>query len=151
MKARYWLWIFAVLSLLTVAFIWGNSLPSIPESAAQSTAVAETVQPIVDPQQKIEPPTFHSYLRKTAHLVEFALLGIFVCGFTICLGVELKKRLISLPILIVLVVAVGDEFIQHFAKRGSLVTDVVLDFSGALIGLLVSAIIYRIVVKIKTK
>ena len=140
-----------MLSLLTVAFIWGNSLKSIPESSAQSTTVAEQVQPIVDPQQKIEPPVFHDYLRKAAHLVEFFFLGLFVCGFTICLGLEQKKRFISLPLLMVLSVAVGDEFIQHFAKRGSLVTDVVLDFSGALAGLLIFAIAYRFVVKIKKK
>ena len=151
MKVKHWLWIFALLSALTIAFIWGNSLPSIPESAAQSTAVAEKVQPIVDPQQKIEPPIFHDYLRKAAHVAEFALLGLFVCGFTICLGLEQKKRLISLPMLIVLAVAVGDEFIQYFAKRGSAVTDVVLDFSGALFGLLISATVYRIIVKIKKK
>ena len=151
MKVKHWLWIFAVLSLLNVAFIWGNSLPSISQSKAQSSAVAEKVQPIVDPQQKIEPPTFHKYLRKAAHLAEFSLLGLFVCGFTLCLGIELKKRLISLPVLIVLLVAVGDELIQHFSKRGSLVTDVVLDFFGALAGLLISAAVYRIVVKIKKK
>ena len=151
MKVKRWLWIFAVLSLLTVVFIWGNSLPSIAESKVQSTAVAEKVQPIVDPQQKIEPPTFHNYLRKAAHLLEFFVLGLFVCGFTICLGLELKKRLISLPVLIVLLVAVGDEFIQNFAERGSQVTDVVLDFAGALGGLLAAVLIYKIIQKIKKK
>ena len=133
------------MSLLTTAFIWGNSLPSIPDSAAQSTAVAETVQPIVDPQQKIESSTFHNYLRKAAHLAEFFALGLFVCGFTVCLGLELKKRLISLPILLVLLVAVGDEFIQHFSGRGSLVADVVLDFAGALAGLLIANLIYKLI------
>ena len=84
-------------------------------------------------------------------MVEFFVLGVFVCGFTINLGVMLEKRLVSLPMLIVLLVAVGDEFIQYFTERGSQVTDVVLDFSGALAGLLFAAILYRIIVKIKTK
>ena len=136
MKLKHWLWIFAALSLLCVAYIWGNSLKSIPESAAQSTQVAEAVRPVLDPQEKLPQDVFHNLVRKLAHLVEFFVLGVFVCGFTINLGVMLEKRLVSLPMLIVLLVAVGDEFIQHFIERGSLVTDVVLDFAGALAGLL---------------
>ena len=147
MKVKHWLWIFAVLSLLTVAFIWGNSLRSIPESAAQSSVVAETIRPVLDPQQQMDPPTYHNLVRKLAHLAEFFVLGLFVCGFTVCLGLELKKQLICMPMLIVLLVAVGDEFIQHFTNRGSLVTDVVLDFAGAMAGLLLTAVLYRIIIQ----
>lgn len=69
---------FALLSLLTVALIWGNPLKAIPQSSAQSTAVAQTVQPIVDSQQRVEPPVFHSAIRKLAYLAEFFALGFFV-------------------------------------------------------------------------
>ena len=151
MKVKHWLWIFAALSLLTVAFIWGNSLKSIPESAAQSSQVAESARPVLDPQEKLEKSDFHDLVRKLAHVVEFFALGLFVGGFAAFLGLQLKKRLISMPMLIVLTVAVGDEWIQHFTKRGSLVTDVVLDFAGALAGLLLAAILYKIIQKIKKK
>ena len=151
MKVKHWLWIFVALSLLTVAFIWGNSLKSIHESAAQSSQVAESVRPVLDPQEKMEKMAFHDLVRKFAHVVEFLALGLFVGGFAICLGLELKKRFVSLPMLIALLVAVGDEFIQHFTKRGSLVTDVALDFAGALAGLLLAAILYKIIQKIKKK
>ena len=151
MKAKHWMWIFALLSIVTIAYIWGNSLKSIPESAAQSTIVAEVLRPILDPQEKMTLNAFHNLVRKLAHLAEFFALGVFVCGFAVSLGAELKKRLISLPILIVLSVAVADEYIQHFTKRGSLVTDVVLDFVGALGGLLAAVLIYKIVLRIKKK
>ena len=133
-----------VLSLLTVAFIWGNSLKSIPESAAQSSSIAEKVQTVIDPQQKVESLAFHDLIRKAAHLVEFFALGLFVCGFTLCLGLKLNKQLVSMPMLMVLLVAVGDEFIQHFTQRGSQVADVALDFGGALAGLLVAWLIFLI-------
>jgi len=151
MKVRHLLWLFAILSLLTVAFIWGNSLKSIPKSSAQSSAVADKVQSIVDPLQKVEPPAFHKLIRKLAHIVEFFILGMFVCGFAICLGCELGKRLVSMPMLIVLLVALGDEWIQVYTGRGSLITDVLIDFAGALVGLLMAGILYWFVVKIKTK
>ena len=151
MKAKHWMWIFALLSMLTVAFIWGNSLKSIPESASQSSRLAELIRPILDPQEKLTSDAFHNLVRKLAHLTEFFALGVFVCGFTLSLGAELKKRMICLPVLIVLLVAVGDEYIQYFTRRGSLVTDVVLDFIGALGGLLAAVLIYKIILKIKKK
>ena len=151
MKVRHLLYLFAILALLTVAFIWGNSLKSIPESSAQSSVVADKIQGIVDPQQKVEPSIFHNLIRKLAHVTEFFILGLLVCGFTVCLGYELDKRLISLPMLIVLLIAVGDEWIQSFAERGSLVTDVAIDFGGALAGLLTAAILHKVILKFKTK
>ncbi len=151
MKIRHLLYLFAALSLLTVAFIWGNSLKSIPESSAQSSVIADKVQSVVDPQQKVEPPVFHNLIRKFAHVIEFFVLGLFVCGFTICLGYETDKKLISLPVLIVLLIAIGDEWIQVYTGRGSLVTDVLIDFAGALAGLLITAILCRLIVRIQKK
>ena len=151
MKVKHWIYLFAILSLLTVMFIWGNSLKSIPESSAQSSAIADKVQSVVDPQQKVEPPEFHNLIRKCAHGVEFFLLGIFVCGFTVCLGYEMDKKLISLPLLIVLLVAVADEWIQVYTGRGSRVTDVLIDFAGGLAGLLIAAIFYQLIVRMQKK
>ncbi len=151
MKVKHWIYLFAILSLLTVMFIWGNSLKSISESSAQSSVIADKVQSVVDPQQKVEPPKFHNLIRKFAHGVEFFVLGLFVCGFTVCLGYEMNKKLISLPMLVVLLVAVADEWIQVYTGRGSLVTDVLIDFAGALAGLLMAAIVHQVILKFKTK
>ena len=144
-------YLFAILSLLTAMFIWSNSLKSIPESSAQSSVIADKVQSVVDPQQKVERSVFHNLIRKLAHVIEFFVLGLFVCGFTICLGHELDKRFVSMPLLIVLLIAVGDEWLQVYTERGSLVTDVLIDFSGALAGLLMTAMLYKIILKLKTK
>lgn len=127
--------VFALLILMTVGFIWGNSLKNIEQSAAQSTPVAESLQPVIDPQEKMEKPVFHEFVRKLAHVTEFFALGVFAAGFALSLGAYLKKVFVSMPILLALIVAVGDEFIQHFTGRGSQVTDVVLDFAGSLAGL----------------
>lgn len=142
---------FALLSLLIAGFIWGNSLKTIEQSKSQSVPVADTIQPIVDPQEKIEKPVFHSLVRKAAHVTEFFALGLSVAGFAISLGAYLGKRLISMPILIVLSTAVLDEYIQYFAKRGSLVTDVVLDFSGAMVALLLVWLVRGVIALIKKR
>ena len=139
------------MSLLTVAFIWGNSLKSIPESAAQSSQVAETVRPVLDPQEKLGKSEFHDLVRKLAHVAEFLALGLFVGGFVVCLSLERNGRLVSLPVLLVLSVAVVDEWIQHFTNRGSRVTDVVLDFAGGLIGLLIAALLYKLIATCRSR
>lgn len=127
--------VFALLILLTVSFIWGNSLKTVEQSSVQSTSVAELLRPVLDPHEKLEKSAFHNLVRKLAHVIEFFVLGLFVIGFSVSLGMYLKKSFVSMPILTVLFVAVGDEYIQHFTGRGSLVTDVVLDFAGSLAGM----------------
>ena len=129
---------FALLCLLITGFIWGNSMRSVERSSAQSAPVADNLRPVLDPTEKMEKPVFHDYVRKLAHVVEFFALGLAVAGFGITLGAFIGKRLLSLPVLIVLFVAVMDEYIQHFTGRGSLVTDVILDFVSAVAGLLLA-------------
>ena len=142
---------FALLSLLIAGFIWGNSLKSVEQSSEQSAPVAETIQPVVDPEQKIPKPVFHDLVRKMAHVFEFFGLGLSVAGFGLSLGAYLNRSFYSLPILMVLSAAVLDEFIQHFAKRGSLVTDVVLDFSGAMTALLLVWLAQGVLVRMKKR
>ena len=124
-----------VLTVLIIAFIWNNSCKSGEESGAQSSAVTRFLQAILDPGGKIPEPTFHHFVRKTAHFVEFALLGILIGGLFRTINVQTGRVFFSLPVLVVLLVAVLDEYIQNFTGRGSAVTDVMLDFSGGLTGL----------------
>ena len=133
--------LFALLILITVGFIWGNSMKTVEQSSTQSTSVAELLRPVLDPREKLEKSEFHNLVRKLAHVVEFFALGLFVVGFSVSLGAYLERKFVSLPILMVLLVAVTDEYIQYFTGRGSLVTDVVLDFAGSLTGMGVTVLI----------
>lgn len=141
MKSLRTVIIFALLILMTVGFIWGNSMKTVEQSSTQSTSVAELLRPVLDPHEKLQKPEFHNLVRKLAHVVEFFALGLFVVGFSVSLGAYLAREFVSLPILMVLLVAVTDEYIQYFTGRGSLVTDVVLDFAGSLVGMGVAALI----------
>ena len=127
--------VFALLVLLITGFIWSNSMKEASHSNAQSMAMAESLQPVLDSKEEIAEWKFHDFVRKLAHIAEFFLLGLAVSGFGVSLSAYRKKALISLPILMVLLVAVADEFIQHFTHRGSMVTDVVLDFASSAVGL----------------
>lgn len=139
MKRQHWLILFEILTAAVMSFIFSHSMMSIPESAEQSLGWMDVLKPILDPNNRFSEEFFHNLIRKMAHFAEFGALGVSVGGFTTNLGWLHGKRYISLPMLITLATAVCDEFIQFFFERGSMVTDVVLDYSGALTGLLVVA------------
>ena len=137
--------LFGILTVLMVAFIWGNSIQTRDQSSGQSLSVLAWLKPLLDPSGRIDDERFHILIRKTAHFVEFAALGLCVGGFAVNLGRMQGRRYISLPMLITLIVAVMDEFIQIFSNRGSMVGDVVLDYCGGLTGLAVIAVICRLI------
>lgn len=130
-------YLFAVLSVFAMCFIFAQSCLSGEESGDLSLGIAAWLRPILDPNGILSLDTFHHYLRKAAHFTEFAVFGSFVCGFSVNLGRLRQRKYVTLPLFLVLAVAVCDEFLQYFTGRGSMVTDVVIDFSGAVFGLLI--------------
>lgn len=133
--------LFALLTVLAIGFIWTNSCMSREASGAQSGFIMQILKPLMDPNGVISEEDFHHGIRKAAHFVEFATLGALVGGLFVTIRVKAERSFISMPVLIVLLVAVLDEYIQYFADRGSQVTDVMLDFAGGLTGLGVAVLL----------
>lgn len=141
MQRKRFLILFATLSVLVAGFILSQSLLPQEDSAEQSGWVMKLIKPFLDPENQVPEDTFHLWIRKTAHFVGFAALGLCVGGFCVNLGYLRQRRYTALPMLLTLLTAVADEFLQYFTGRGSMVTDVVLDYSGALFGLALAALI----------
>ena len=127
--------LFGTLVVLVIAFIWSNSLKTGEESGAQSGAVTQFLLSILDPKGRIPEESFHHFVRKAAHFLEFALLGAVTSFLFGAIRQQTGRVFYSMPVLLVLLVAVLDEYIQFFSGRGSAVTDAVLDFCGGLTGL----------------
>jgi len=87
-------------------------------------------------------------IRKNAHAFEYCLLGVVVSNILFLLGVKGKNALTTI-MFICLLFAVTDEFHQRFVPgRASLVSDVLIDFAGSLIGMgLFYLVYYKIYVK----
>lgn len=124
-----------LLILFTIGFIWGNSMKSRSESQLLSLGVLQFIRPLLDAIFSPEHVTDH-LVRKLAHFTEFAMLGAELALLSVLLG---KRELHSILncLFAGLLVAVADETIQLFSSRGSQVIDVVLDFSGVVMGVLV--------------
>ncbi|MBO5870163.1 MAG: VanZ family protein [Clostridia bacterium] len=134
-------------------FIFANSFDDVQESYEKSDVVTNVVESMVSEQNKVD-WNLNKIIRKSAHLFEFALLGITV---TLCLYLIKRcysKRFYGLGCFYVLAIAVLDEFIQSFSDRTSSVRDVLLDFGGFIVGAFILSIcvaVFRIISKRKEK
>lgn len=122
--------------IVTVCFIWGNSLLGKEDSASLSLGFTAWLR-------GIGLPVSDHFVRKAAHFCEFGLMGVETAAlFWLRSGVSCQTSANSA--FACLLTAVADETIQIFSGRGSQVQDVVLDFSGALTGILCLFVLMRL-------
>ena len=135
--------------VLTLAFIWGNSLLNREQSSDESAWVLQLVTPILELFVGKGRVTEH-LVRKLAHFAEFALLG-FELLFWFSGVREKQKDVLLLEMSHGLFAALTDETIQLFSARGSQVQDVWLDFAGATTGALAALLITVLIRKKEIK
>ena len=140
--------VMALLFIANLAVIFAFSAESGEESGSRSAGITDVVVHILHPDFDELPDaeadriltSTHHFVRKAAHFCEFALLGFLATG----LLSWLSDRFISMsrwkvwlfPAAFCLLYAVSDEVHQLFTNRGARVSDVLIDFSGALCGIL---------------
>ncbi|MBO4331113.1 MAG: VanZ family protein [Oscillospiraceae bacterium] len=130
-----------VLIVLTLAFIWGNSLLSTDESDGLSRWI---LRHIFNGSFFLDDfDSGNHILRKCAHFTEFAFLA-----FLICMRFRASKRFWLLGAA-AFAAAAADETIQLFTGRGARVKDVLLDCSGAVFGIVIAAALLAAVKSVK--
>lgn len=129
----------SILILLTLVFIFGNSLQGTEKSSEMSESVTEMVEQLPPVQQaikenKIQKGSLEGVIRSIAHSIEFAVLGAEL--MLLLLLVELKPLSLSvfLPFFLCLVLALADESLQMLNDRSAEVVDITKDFVGSIIG-----------------
>ena len=134
--------------ILTLAFIWGNSLLSREQSSGESAWVLQLVTPFLELFAGKGNVTEH-LVRKLAHFTEFALLGLELF-FWFSQKRGKKKEALLLAMAHGLFAALTDETIQLFSGRGSQVQDVWLDFAGVTAGALTALLLTLLIRKKQT-
>lgn len=130
---------FLVLNLL---FIWGNSLLPGSVSGVISGWIRDILALLL-PGKPSDPDVGHGLLRKLAHFTEFACLGAL---FAWLFGMLQKP--VVLALLSGFAAAGIDETIQRFVPdRGPSFTDVLIDTSGVLIGIIFLFLGYTVLKK----
>lgn len=141
--------ILTILIIATIAFIWSNSLQSIPESQERSLGMMVKITPVLEVFVGKGNVTDH-LVRKLAHFIEFGALG---CELVLLLALHCRLRVQTVVncLFVCLTVAVTDETIQIFSNRGSQVQDVLLDFAGACTGIAFVLAVYWLVRIVRKK
>ena len=117
--------------LLTLGFIFSNSVKSQASSAAQSSSFQAVIEEIIPKDTDFGAFVFGN-LRKIAHFTEYGLLGIEAVAFTVVLTRRraLMYKRLGLSLIFALLTAFIDETIQIFSKRGPSVSDMWIDIGG---------------------
>ena len=120
----------AILLILNLMFIWGNSMLPAEVSQKISDCVLELLPEI--PEQPIQQGDGSHLVRKLAHVAEFTVLGMLLSWLT-----AMRKRKWWLTVPLGTIVACIDETIQMFVPgRGPGLLDVGIDACGVLMGML---------------
>lgn len=121
--------VLCILTSLMISFIFLNSALDADASSAQSLGLREFINSILS-SLNINIILTEKFIRKTAHFVEFFVLGVLLFATVRSFMSKIGIRILYAPI-IGFVVSCTDEFIQLFSPgRACQFTDVLLDFSG---------------------
>lgn len=135
---------FICLSLLALAFIWGNSLMDAPHSGKESRYILYLIRSFAGANILSE-----HILRKLAHFFEFMTFGACVMA-ALRAGRVTKGWLWACAL--TLLAAAADETMQLASPgRTSQLSDVALDTCGAWLGIILAAAIAAVVRFIKQK
>lgn len=141
--------IFTVISVFLTIFIFSNSLKGSTATNSDSGFIMQIIKPFVDKICNIDEELLHIIIRKLAHFTEFCWLGIATSCFCVLYKKYKNKFLLGSNLFYCLFIGVTDEFIQSFTGRTSMVSDVLIDFSGALFGIVLVYLINLIYNKCK--
>lgn len=142
--------LYILATLLVLIFIFYNSMQDGKDSANTSTAVLNYINNFMK-SININFRLSGHIVRKTAHFVEFFVFGIFIM-LTLDSFKEKSYASFGYPLFFCIFVPTIDEYIQTFSNgRGSSVKDVLLDFLGAITGVIIIYIIVFIQNKRRSK
>lgn len=142
-KHKVWRVILIVLIVLTLIFIWSNSLLGRESSSQKSGEVRATIQQLLNTIAIPVQLTDH-LVRKMAHFVEYFLLGAEMALYSVCCR-TLMRRDIGNMLTGLFGAAFLDETLQIFSGRGPAIADVWLDAAGGVTAMLLVFALYFLI------
>ena len=146
--SKKWVYLCLAAVVFLTGLIFFNSAKDTTDSYADSERLEELFLHKTDIDITFE---LDYTVRKVAHLLEFSLLGVVVSLLVRQVSRLYHRHLWGFACFYLLAVGVLDEFIQHFSGRSSLVSDVLLDFVGAMLGFAIAFGVCRFVVYRRAK
>lgn len=127
-------------TVLFICFIFSNSLKT-GETSGQSSQMAQIFLMKIFEKLQIDISLTEFVIRKVAHFTEFFVLGLLLIG-NLWVYFPKWKECIFPFLFLALLVPVIDETLQIFTPgRSPMVTDILIDFGGAICGLIIFSIV----------
>ena len=147
-----------ILTLSVMAIIFALSADTADESDAKSDVISDSIVhqilrnfDLTDEQIEKLVHTCVVVVRKTAHFTEYAALGFLLASVFVSFGLKTKLN-IPISFIIGTLYAVSDEIHQYFVPgRSCQVSDMILDSSGVITGIMFLLICVYIFTKLHTK
>ncbi len=133
--------VWGALLLCWAGFVWGHSLVPGALSTGESDAVAEALAALLPPLGALDRDLHTLVIRKGAHVLEYAVLGILLCGLLRSLG---RRRRLPVAALVLLVPFVDEGIQLHVPGRSGQLSDVLVDLVGMAAGSAVLLAIARL-------
>ncbi|MBE6602925.1 MAG: VanZ family protein [Ruminococcaceae bacterium] len=145
---KYLKCILTVLVLVWCVVIWQFSFDPASTSSNTSSQVQDFCNEVLD-RVGVDFDVTSKMIRKTAHFLEFFVLGVLAAG---CLLAHGFRHWHLLAPLVFVPVAVIDECIQIFVPgRGPHILDVLLDCTGGVCGTAAVFAVFSLILYIKNK
>ncbi len=144
-KNKRWIILAVVFAAVVLIWILANSINDNAASHRLSNAIIDFLGlDDIDNSASVA-----ITVRKLAHVIEFAVLGAITMSVVLLIRSKNNSFFCGFSFFFVLAVAVADEYIQSLSDRSSSVSDIVLDFVGAMLGFLVVLSAYALFKKLK--
>lgn len=142
--------VYLIMTILIISFIFYNSLQNGESSSETSMIVLNFINNMLE-NIGLNIMLEGIFVRKLAHFVEFFMLGVFIM-LTFEAFTNKIFSIIGFPMFFSIFIPVIDEYIQLYSDgRASSVKDVLLDFLGALTGIIIVSIFLSLKNKKKKK
>ena len=136
-KQRIWQCICVTLTCAMTAFIFFNSAQTAEVSDGVSHGVLAWIEALFE-RHGVQTGLTNHIIRKSGHFLEYFILGALLLATLRSFSAKIRQN-IFLPLFFGLLVPVLDETLQLVVEgRSGQVSDVLLDFSGALTGILLA-------------
>ncbi len=144
----------AILTLLSLLFIFSNSLSTAEQAGEKRGTVVTVIESVATGLSGKEVKLNKSQLTtvsKIAHVTEFALFAFFFSATLALRGKNLYHSFYQIHFC-TLFCALTDEYLQSFsAGRGPSLTDCMVDLSGAIIGYGIAYLLFFIIARRKKR
>lgn len=133
--------LFTMITAFCVGFIFSRSLMPGNKSGEESSKILMILNSISE-FFGFGTVFTHNFVRKCAHFTEFAILALM--AFNMYKSYALKIKMVALlTVCSYFLVAMVDETIQFFVPgRACQFTDVIIDFTGGTLGMIICIVIY---------